>query len=75
MAHVSKIDKFIVERAPWKLAKERQTSEEAQAKLDETLYTAAESAAVGVRIDVSGDAGVGGEDLGAARDGHDDSAM
>src|ERR1700761_199832 len=33
-------DKYIVERAPWKLAKD--TSEEAQKRLDETLYTTAE---------------------------------
>ena len=38
---VSAVDKFIVERAPWKLAKDQ--SPEAQAKLDETLYTAAEA--------------------------------
>ncbi len=43
LAHVSKIDKFIVERAPWKLVKERQANPEAGAKLEETLYTAAES--------------------------------
>lgn len=43
LAHVSKIDKFIVERAPWKLVKERQTNAEAGAKLEETLYVAAES--------------------------------
>jgi methionyl-tRNA synthetase len=34
-------DKYIVERAPWKLAKD--ASEEAQRKLDDTLYTAAEA--------------------------------
>jgi len=34
-------DKYIVERAPWKLAKD--SSEEAQGRLDETLYTAAEA--------------------------------
>ncbi len=38
---VSNLDKFIVERAPWKLAKD--PSPEAQTKLDETLYTAAEA--------------------------------
>ncbi len=38
---VASIDRFIVERAPWKLAKDG--SAEAQAKLDETLYTAAEA--------------------------------
>ena len=38
---ISAVDKFIVERAPWKLAKD--SSPEAQAKLDETLYTAAEA--------------------------------
>jgi methionyl-tRNA synthetase len=36
---VSGVDKFIVERAPWKLAKDAA----AQEKLDETLYTAAEA--------------------------------
>ncbi len=38
---ISAVDKFIVERAPWKLAKEQ--SPQAQNKLDETLYTAAEA--------------------------------
>src|SRR5581483_5469129 len=38
---VSNIDKFIVERAPWKLARDQ--SAEAQRKLDDTLYTAAEA--------------------------------
>jgi methionyl-tRNA synthetase len=38
---ISAIDKFIVERAPWKLA--RRTDAEAQKLLDETLYTAAET--------------------------------
>jgi methionyl-tRNA synthetase len=38
---IARVDKFIVERAPWKLAK----SEDAESKrqLDETLYTAAET--------------------------------
>jgi methionyl-tRNA synthetase len=36
---VSAVDKFIVERAPWKLAKD----ESARERLDETLYTAAEA--------------------------------
>jgi methionyl-tRNA synthetase len=38
---ISDVDKFIVERAPWKLAKS--TDDGAQDKLDDTLYTAAES--------------------------------
>lgn len=38
---ISVVDKFIVERAPWKLAK--YSSDEAQDRLDETLYTAAEA--------------------------------
>jgi methionyl-tRNA synthetase len=38
---VAALDKFIVERAPWKLAKD--SSPEAQSKLDETLFTAAEA--------------------------------
>jgi methionyl-tRNA synthetase len=38
---ISAIDKYIVERAPWKLAKNAGTHE--QKLLDETLYTAAES--------------------------------
>jgi methionyl-tRNA synthetase len=38
---ISVIDKFIVERAPWKLGKD--TSEFAQNRLDETLYSAAEA--------------------------------
>lgn len=37
---ISAADKFIVERAPWKLA--RQEGAEAQALLDSTLYTSAE---------------------------------
>jgi methionyl-tRNA synthetase len=41
--YVSLIDKLIVERAPWKLAKERSTAPEAEGKLADTLYTAAES--------------------------------
>jgi len=40
-AFISVIDKFIVERAPWKLGKD--TSEFAQKMLDETLYSAAEA--------------------------------
>jgi methionyl-tRNA synthetase len=43
LAYVSHIDKFIVERAPWKLAKERSSNPEAEAKLADTLYTSAES--------------------------------
>jgi methionyl-tRNA synthetase len=38
---ISVIDKFIVERAPWKLVKDTDTS--SQKLLDETLYTAAEA--------------------------------
>ncbi len=38
---ISAVDKFIVERAPWKLAKN--AAAEAQKELDETLYTAAEA--------------------------------
>ena len=38
---VSNADKFIVERAPWKLAKDQ--TPEGQQKLDDTLYTAAEA--------------------------------
>ncbi|HEV8146565.1 MAG TPA: methionine--tRNA ligase subunit beta, partial [Bryobacteraceae bacterium] len=38
---ISAVDKFIVERAPWKLAKE--PGDDAKKKLDETLYTAAEA--------------------------------
>ena len=40
-AFISIIDKFIVERAPWKLAKEE--DRHSQRMLDETLYTAAEA--------------------------------
>ncbi len=40
---VSQIDKFIVERAPWKLAKQRSETPEAEQKLADTLYTSAES--------------------------------
>jgi methionyl-tRNA synthetase len=43
LAFVSQIDKFIVERAPWKLAKDRSTNLETEAKLADTLYTSAES--------------------------------
>ena len=38
---IAALDKFIVERAPWKLAKDE--SEPARLRLDETLYTAAEA--------------------------------
>ncbi len=37
---IARVDKFIVERAPWKLAK---GDEECQKQLDETLYTSAEA--------------------------------
>src|SRR5690242_18062903 len=40
-AFISVIDKFIVERAPWKLFKDPEPH--SQALLDETLYTAAEA--------------------------------
>jgi methionyl-tRNA synthetase len=40
-AFISVIDKFIVERAPWKLAKDQ--DHHSQRLLDETLYTAAEA--------------------------------
>ncbi|MEP6536806.1 MAG: methionine--tRNA ligase [Bryobacteraceae bacterium] len=40
-AMISEVDKFIVERAPWKLAKSK--DEGAQDQLDDTLYIAAES--------------------------------
>jgi methionyl-tRNA synthetase len=43
LAYVSLIDKFIVERAPWKLVKERSTNPEMEVKLSDTLYTSAES--------------------------------
>jgi methionyl-tRNA synthetase len=38
---ISAVDKFIVEQAPWKLAREQDPA--AQHKLDHTLYTAAEA--------------------------------
>jgi methionyl-tRNA synthetase len=38
---ISAVDKYIVERAPWRLAKNQ--SAEAQASLDEALFTAAEA--------------------------------
>jgi methionyl-tRNA synthetase len=40
-ALIGAVDKFIVQNAPWKLAK--QPSEDAQKQLDNTLYTAAEA--------------------------------
>src|SRR5579859_6272135 len=40
-ALISAVDKFIVERAPWKLA--RQQDDASQAQLNSTLYTAAEA--------------------------------
>jgi methionyl-tRNA synthetase len=43
LAFVSQIDKFIVERAPWKLAKERAANPDAASRLADTLYTSAES--------------------------------
>ncbi len=38
---ISAVDKFIVQRAPWKLARDQ--GEQSQRALDETLYTAAEA--------------------------------
>jgi methionyl-tRNA synthetase len=38
---ISEVDKFIVERAPWKLA--RQQDDDSQRQLDDVLYTAAET--------------------------------
>jgi methionyl-tRNA synthetase len=38
---IARVDKFIVERAPWKLAKA--PDDESRRQLDETLYTAAET--------------------------------
>jgi methionyl-tRNA synthetase len=38
---IARVDKFIVERAPWKLAKAQ--DDESRRQLDETLYTAAET--------------------------------
>jgi methionyl-tRNA synthetase len=43
LAYVSLIDKFIVDRAPWNLAKERGSNPDSGAKLADTLYTSAES--------------------------------
>jgi methionyl-tRNA synthetase len=43
LAFVSQIDKYIVEQAPWKLAKERATNPDAEVRLAETLYTSAEA--------------------------------
>jgi methionyl-tRNA synthetase len=42
LAFVSQIDKFIVDRAPWKLAKDRAQDSDAEIRLAETLYTSAE---------------------------------
>jgi methionyl-tRNA synthetase len=43
LAFVSQIDKFIVDRAPWKLAKDRTEGPNTEIELAETLYTAAEA--------------------------------
>ncbi len=43
IAFASQMDKFIVERAPWKLAKERETSKSAEQQLAATLYSAADA--------------------------------
>lgn len=43
---ISAVDKFIVQQAPWKLAKQP----EAQAQLDATLYTAAEAVRVATAL-------------------------
>ncbi len=43
LAFASQIDRFIVERAPWKLAKQRADDPAAGLELSKTLYTAAES--------------------------------
>ena len=45
---IAAVDKFIVQQAPWKLAK--QTDEAARTKLDTTLYTAAEALRVATAL-------------------------
>src|ERR1700722_2010478 len=45
---ISAVDKFIVQRAPWKLAK--QPGDEARQQLDSTLYTAAEALRVATAL-------------------------
>jgi methionyl-tRNA synthetase len=47
-ALISAVDKFIVQRAPWKLA--RQNDEQSPALLDSTLYTAAEALRVATAL-------------------------
>lgn len=43
LSFISEMDRFIVERAPWKLAKQRATDNDAERRLSTALYTAAES--------------------------------
>ncbi len=62
---IAAVDKFIVERAPWKLAKS--TDADSKKLLDDTLYTAAETLRIVTALMYAGDPGFGGEDLGAAR--------
>jgi hypothetical protein len=62
---LSAADKFIVEQAPWKLAKRAS----ARKQLDDALYASAETAAHRGRAAASDPARIDREDLGAA--GHD----
>ena len=65
-ALIAVVDKYIVEQAPWKLAK---GGPECAAALDTTLYTAAEALRVVTALLYPVLPRFGGEDLVAARDG------
>ena len=64
-ALISAVDKFIVEQAPWKLA--RQPDEASQKQLDDTLYTAAEALRIATALLSPVLPQSAPEDLGAAR--------
>ena len=65
-ALISAVDKFIVERAPWKLARQ-QRRRTRRRQLDDHALHRRRSAAHRHRAGLSGAAGVRAEDLGAAR--------
>ncbi len=60
---IGAVDKFIVEQAPWKLAKAGDAEAE---RLDEVLYTSAEALRIVTALLGPVLPRVGGEDLGAA---------
>ena len=64
-ALIGAVDKYIVEQAPWKLAK---AGDDEATRLDEVLYTTAEALRIVTGIDCAGASGVGRKDLDAVWD-------